>query len=79
MMIEVRTGDIWGFPALAESPYPIHATKSDPHRSHPVSGQVRAERRCSLTSKSPGVYLAAETVYSASKQFARPQRICRFP
>ena len=31
MMIEVRTGDIWGFPALAESPYPIHATKSDPH------------------------------------------------
>jgi hypothetical protein len=51
MMIEVRTGDIWGFPALAESPYPIHATKSDPHRSRPVSGQVRAERLCSLTSK----------------------------
>jgi hypothetical protein len=36
MMIEMRTGDIWGFPTLAQSPYPIDATKSDPHRSRPL-------------------------------------------
>ena len=36
MMIDMRTGDIWGFPTLAESPYPIDATKSDPPRSNPM-------------------------------------------
>jgi len=36
VMIDIRTGDIWGFPTLAESPYPIDAGKSDPPKSHPM-------------------------------------------
>ena len=36
MMIDMRTGDVWGFPTLAESPYPIDATKSEPPRSRPM-------------------------------------------
>ena len=36
MMIDMRTGDVWGFPTLAESPYPVDTTKSDPPRSHPM-------------------------------------------
>ena len=36
MMIDMRTGDIWGFPTLVEGPYPVDATKADPPRSHPI-------------------------------------------
>jgi hypothetical protein len=36
MMIDMRTGDIWGFPTLDQSPYPIDSTKSEPPRSRPM-------------------------------------------
>jgi hypothetical protein len=36
MMIDMRTGDIWGFPTLVEGPYPVDATKTEPPRSHPM-------------------------------------------
>jgi hypothetical protein len=36
MMIDMRTGDIWGFPTLVEGPYPVDNTKSAPPKSHPV-------------------------------------------
>jgi hypothetical protein len=36
VMIDMRTGDIWGFPTLAESPYPINSVKSEPPKSHPM-------------------------------------------
>ena len=36
MMIDMRTGDIWGFPTLVEGPYPVDAAKSEPPKSHPM-------------------------------------------
>ena len=36
MMIDMRTGDIWGFPTLTESPYPVDSTKTEPPKSHPM-------------------------------------------
>lgn len=36
IMIDMRTGDIWGFPTLVEGPYPVDAGKSDPPKSHPM-------------------------------------------
>jgi hypothetical protein len=36
MMIDMRTGDIWGFPTLVEGPYPVDPGKSEPPRSRPI-------------------------------------------
>ena len=35
-MIDMRTGDIWGFPTLVEGPYPVDATKTEPPKSRPM-------------------------------------------
>ncbi len=36
VMIDMRTGDVWGFPTLVEGPYPVDVAKSDPPKSHPM-------------------------------------------
>ena len=36
MMIDMRTGDIWGFPTTVEGPYPMDTAKSEPPKSHPM-------------------------------------------
>jgi hypothetical protein len=36
VMIDMRTGDIWGFPTLVEGPYPVDVAKSEPPKSHPM-------------------------------------------
>lgn len=36
VMIDMRTGDIWGFPTLVEGPYPVDTSKTEPPRSHPM-------------------------------------------
>ena len=36
MMVDMRTGDIWGFPTLAEGPYPVDNTKAEPPKSRPI-------------------------------------------
>jgi hypothetical protein len=36
MMIDMRTGDIWGFPTLVDGPYPVDAGKSEPPHSRPI-------------------------------------------
>jgi hypothetical protein len=36
MMIDMRTGDIWGFPTLVDGPYPVDPGKSEPPHSRPV-------------------------------------------
>ena len=36
VFIDMRTGDIWGFPTLSQSPYPIDATQTKPPKSYPV-------------------------------------------
>ena len=36
VMIDMRNGDIWGFPTLASTPYPIDTTKSQPAVSPPI-------------------------------------------
>ena len=36
MMIDMRTGDIWGFPTLVEGPYPVGPGKSEPPHSRPI-------------------------------------------
>jgi hypothetical protein len=36
VMIDMRTGDIWGSPTLVEGPYPVDLAKSEPPKSHPM-------------------------------------------
>jgi len=36
VVIDMRTGEIWGFPTLTQSPYPIDATQSKPPQSSPM-------------------------------------------
>ena len=36
MVVDMRNGDIWGFPTLVEGPYPVDQGKSDPPRSRPI-------------------------------------------
>ena len=36
MIVDLRNGDIWGFPTLTSSPYPIDNTVSTPPTSRPM-------------------------------------------
>jgi hypothetical protein len=36
VFIDMRTGDIWGFPTSAQSPYPIDVTQPKPPKSYPM-------------------------------------------
>jgi hypothetical protein len=36
MVVDLRNGDIWGFPTLTSSPYPIDNTVSTPPTSRPI-------------------------------------------
>ena len=36
VVIDLRTGDIWGFPTLEGVPYPVDRTKHDPPVSEPM-------------------------------------------
>jgi hypothetical protein len=35
VMIDMRNGNVWGFPTLADAPYPVSATTNTPPTSHP--------------------------------------------
>ncbi|MGB8771810.1 MAG: hypothetical protein WCC92_19505 [Candidatus Korobacteraceae bacterium] len=34
--VDMRNGDIWGFPTAVQGPYPIDNTKTVPPKSHPM-------------------------------------------
>ena len=36
VVIDMRTGDIWGFPTLTQSPYPIDSAQTTPPKSSPM-------------------------------------------
>lgn len=36
MVIDMRNGDIWGFPTLTQSPYPIDSAQTAPPKSSPI-------------------------------------------
>ncbi|HXK04281.1 MAG TPA: hypothetical protein VMS37_17895 [Verrucomicrobiae bacterium] len=36
VFIDLRTGDIWGFPTLSDAPYPVDTTKPEPPVSEPM-------------------------------------------
>jgi hypothetical protein len=36
MVVDMRTGDIWGFPTITQSPFPLDPTSSTPPKSHPM-------------------------------------------
>ena len=36
VFIDLRTGDIWGFPTLSDAPYPVDPTKTEPAVSEPI-------------------------------------------
>lgn len=36
MVIDMRNGDIWGFPTLTQSPYPIDSAQTKPPKSSPM-------------------------------------------
>ncbi len=35
MVVDLRTGKIWGFPTMTTDPYPFNALNSKPQTSHP--------------------------------------------
>jgi hypothetical protein len=35
VVIDMRSGNVWGFPTLADAPYPVSSTTSTPPVSHP--------------------------------------------
>ena len=36
VVIDMRNGDVWGFPTLSQSPYPIDASQTKPPKSSPM-------------------------------------------
>ena len=36
MIIDMRTGSIWGFPTGTQMPYPVDPAKTTPPKSHPM-------------------------------------------
>ncbi len=36
VVIDMRSGDIWGFPTLAQGPYPVDTAKPTPPKSYPM-------------------------------------------
>ena len=36
VMIDMRNGDVWGFPTTTQSPYPMDAASPAPPKSHPM-------------------------------------------
>jgi hypothetical protein len=36
VVIDMRNGDIWGFPTLTQSPYPIDSAQTKPPKSSPM-------------------------------------------
>ena len=36
MVIDMRNGDVWGFPTLAQGPYPVDTAKTTPPKSYPI-------------------------------------------
>ncbi len=36
VFIDLRTGDIWGFPTLLDTPYPVEPAKAEPPTSQPM-------------------------------------------
>jgi len=36
IVIDMRTGDVWGFPTLTQSPYPVDTATTTPPKSHPI-------------------------------------------
>jgi len=36
MVVDMRNGDIWGFPTLVQGPYPIDNGKTTPPKVHPM-------------------------------------------
>ena len=36
VVIDLRSGDVWGFPTLTSAPYPVDVTKSEPAVSKPI-------------------------------------------
>ncbi len=36
LMVDIETGNIWGFPTIVASPYPMDAVHTAPPTSHPV-------------------------------------------
>ena len=36
VVVDMKTGDVWGFPTLSADPYPIDITKPEPPTSKPI-------------------------------------------
>jgi len=36
IVIDMRNGDIWGFPTLTQEPYPVDSTSAKPPKPHPM-------------------------------------------
>jgi hypothetical protein len=36
VVIDMRSGDIWGFPTLTQGPYPVDTAKTTPPKSYPM-------------------------------------------
>ena len=36
VIIDMRNGDLWGFPTLTQAPYPVDSAQTKPPKSHPM-------------------------------------------
>lgn len=36
VIIDMRNGDVWGFPTVSQTPYPLDPVQSKPPKSHPM-------------------------------------------
>lgn len=36
VVVDMRNGDVWGFPTLSQSPYPIDSSQTKPPKSYPM-------------------------------------------
>jgi len=36
VVVDMKSGDVWGFPTLSSDPYPVDVTKAEPPTSKPI-------------------------------------------
>ncbi len=57
VVIDLRSGKVWGFPTLTDAPYPVNAVGTQPPVSQPIYlGQFDFAAMSSVRSRSDGLY-----------------------
>jgi hypothetical protein len=70
-MIDMRTGDVWGFPTLVQSPYPVSANAGNtkPPKSEPIYLGAICIGGCEAVATWDSAYLVMQFV-AKSRRFS---------